>query len=103
MTDPAQAGGLVALGILFGILFVRWSETAAKKAWLGQGPCAACGKDGYLVHCRRCGKKVAMCHYYGVLYPDRPIGFRKRRAVEVCTDCVRSEEASVLSGLGDRK
>lgn len=103
MIDPAAASGLFALGILCGILLVRWAGSEShKRFW--NGKCVFCEKNGHLVRCRKCNRQVAMCHYYAILYPDDP-GFKilgKRHSVEICSACIELTEREILEALERR-
>lgn len=95
------AVGFLVLGALAGILGMRSLLRWAGQFRDGVGTCEACGEKGWLIGCRRCGRHVAMCHYYGILYPDDPqqkiVG--KRRNVQLCTDCLPGEVRERLEKL----
>lgn len=81
--------GLV-LGLILGILAVKYLVRFTQQGQVGRGKCSNCDQEGFLVSCKICGREVAMCHYYGVLYPDDP-GFklaRLRRTIHICTKCI---------------
>lgn len=98
--EPAAALGFLVLGIVVGVLLVRWAFHRNQQLF-GSRPCAICGTESYVTRCKPCGKMVAMCHYYGILYPDDPkprlVG--KRRSVHVCTACISQALRDSLEAL----
>jgi hypothetical protein len=78
------------LGLILGIFAVKYLIRFTQQGQVGRGKCSNCDQEGFLVTCKICGCQVAMCHYYGVLYPDDP-GYkftRLRRSTQVCTKCI---------------
>jgi ferredoxin len=101
MMSLMAAGGFLVLGLILGILLVRWVGRLSHRNLVGQGKCALCGQHGFIVRCKACGKGVAMCHYYGILYPDTP-DFKlmvKRRSTHVCTACISGPAREAVEGL----
>lgn len=95
------AVGFLVLGAIAGILGMR-----AIFRWVGEfrpgvGTCEICTQKGWLIHCEICRRQVAMCHYYGILYPDDPAAklIRKRRSAQLCTDCIHPEVQERLEKL----
>lgn len=88
--ETAGIFGYYALGILSGLLLMRWLFRAAHRDRFGAGPCAICSREGFQVRCKACRRQVAMCHYFGVLFPDSPDPgmFRSRKSVQLCTECM---------------
>lgn len=94
--------GCLLLGIILGILLVKWATRFLRRHELAIGLCTACGKEGYLVHCDRCGKAVAWCHYYAVLYPGPPepkLILKSRKKAHICTDCLPPRVRETLEEL----
>lgn len=64
------------------------------------GNCNLCGKIGYLVLCRRCGRWVAMCCYWQVLGTDDPEPkLRRRRGTHACENCLTAQEKELLEQM----
>lgn len=95
--------GLVLLGFVLGIVvyprFLGWARKYLDE--FRGGNCAHCGLETFVTPCKRCGKHVAFCHYYGVLGTDVPNreSPRKRRSSHICTECLSPDERKALEDL----
>ncbi len=95
--------GFVLVGFVLGIAvyprFLSWAKRYLDE--FRDGKCAYCGLETYVTPCKRCGKCVAFCHYYGVLGTDTPNRERprKRRSSQICVECLTAEERKALEDL----
>lgn len=102
MAFPIVAAlGFMLLGAILGVMalksLVRWAGSMRD----GVGSCSDCGSKGWLIRCAYCQKKVAMCHYYGILFMDDPSSklLGKRKSIQICAKCMPPEVVSQLERL----
>lgn len=97
----SMALGFLLLGAILGIMALKSLVRWAGQFRDGVGSCQACGSKGWLVKCVYCQRKVAMCHYYGILFPDDPDAklLRKRKSLQVCSQCIPPEVLTQLERL----
>lgn len=97
----SAALGFLVLGAILGVLALKSLVRWAGEFRTGVGSCSECGTKGWLIQCVYCHKKVAMCHYYGILFTDDPASklLAKRKSLQICTKCMPPEVLSQLERL----
>jgi hypothetical protein len=97
----AAALGFMLLGAILGIMALKSLIGWAGSMREGVGSCSYCGSKGWLIRCVYCQNKVAMCHYYGILFTDDPASklVRARKSLQICTKCMPPEVLSQLERL----
>lgn len=102
MAFPIVAAlGFMLLGAVIGVLALRSLVRWAGEFRSGVGSCYDCGAKGWLIKCVYCQRKVAMCHYYGILFPDDP-GAKlvlARKSLQICSRCMPAEVLTQIERL----
>lgn len=93
--------GFFVLGVMAGFIVYRELEKFVSHFREGVGICELCKTKGWLVSCRRCSRRVAMCCYFAILGRDEPEGrpLRKRKSVHVCERCLTPDEKEILERM----
>ena len=99
--EVLAAGAYIVFGILLGVFLVNMIQRITARTREGHGRCVICKREGYIVQCVRCNRRVAMCHYYGFLLPDNPYPrlLKARKSKQICSECLIPAARHVIDNV----